>query len=71
MATYAHLENGYVINVLVANTLADAELATGGKCVEYTESAPAGVGWPYDEKTNTFIAPVSEPVVLDWEKTDK
>ena len=57
MATYAVINGEYVSNVIVAATLADAEIATGSKCVEYTESNPAGVGWKYDDKTKKFIAP--------------
>ena len=68
MATFAHVENNYVVNVLVANNLADAEIATNGLCVEYTNEEPAGVGWQYDEKTKKFIQPKIEVEKLDWEK---
>lgn len=57
MATFAALGGNTVTNVIVANTLADAELATGQTCVEYTDDNPAGIGWLYDETTNTFADP--------------
>jgi hypothetical protein len=57
MAIFAHLLGNTINNTLVAETLADAELATGGTCIDITDS-PAGIGWNYDATTNTFIAPV-------------
>jgi len=56
MATYAVISDNQVTNVIVANTQADAELATGATCVEYTDANPAGIGWTYDG--TTFTAPV-------------
>jgi hypothetical protein len=57
MATFAVINDNQVLNTIVANTQADAELASGHTCVEYTEANPAGVGWTYDPATNTFTAP--------------
>jgi hypothetical protein len=57
MATFAVLSNNQVTNCIVADNLADAELATNSTCVEYTEANPAGIGWTYDTTTNTFKAP--------------
>ena len=57
MATFAIIENNTVTNVIVADTQADAELATGTTCVEYTDANPAGIGWTYDG--TTFTAPVA------------
>ena len=57
MATFAIIENNTVTNVIVADTQADAELATGATCVEYTDANPAGIGWTYDG--TTFTAPVA------------
>ena len=56
MATYAVILDNTVTNVIVADTQADAELATGATCVEYTDSNPAGIGWTWDG--TTFTAPV-------------
>ena len=53
MATYAVISGNTVTNVIVADTQADAELATGATCVEYTNSNPAGIGWTWDGTTFT------------------
>lgn len=58
--TFAELENNIVINVLIADTLEGAEIATGATCVEYTNENPAAVGWSYDNATGIFTAPVIE-----------
>jgi hypothetical protein len=55
MATYAVLENGLVINRLVAESLELAELASGKTCVEYTDLQIVDDGFSYDG-TN-FIPP--------------
>lgn len=61
--TFAHLSNGVVINVIVADTLTDAEFVIGATCIEYTDDNPAGIGWIYDETTGTFTNPPVEEVV--------
>ena len=62
MANFAHLSGNIVSNVIVANSLADAELVLGvGSCVEYTDENPAAIGWTYDSETQTFFAPSEEP----------
>ena len=59
MSTFAHLVGNTVANLIVANSLSDAELVLGvGSCVEYTEENPVVIGWIYDGKT--FSAPVAE-----------
>ena len=55
MATFAVISGKTVSNCIVADTQADAELATGATCVEYTDANPAGIGWTYDG--TTFTAP--------------
>jgi hypothetical protein len=58
MATFAHLSGDVVNNVIVSNTLEDAELVLGaGSCIEYTDENPAAIGWTYDPETKTFSAP--------------
>lgn len=57
MANFAVLSGNTVTNVIVANTLEDAELATNQTCIEYTADNPAGIGWTYDPDTNTFSPP--------------
>lgn len=68
MATYAVLSGDVVSNIIVANTLADAELVTREKCVEYTDANPAYIGWIYDEKNNKFTSPVKS---VNVESTSK
>jgi hypothetical protein len=58
--TFAQILGDIVVNVILAETQADAELATGTTCIEYTDENSAGIGWTYDEATETFIAPVIE-----------
>jgi hypothetical protein len=62
MSTYAELNtDNIVINVIVA----DAEFVatqTDKTYVEYTDKNPAGIGWTYDETTNTFTPPYVEPI---------
>ena len=47
MATFAVMAEGIVTNVVLADSLADAEAGTNATCVEYTESNPAGIGWKH------------------------
>ena len=58
MPTYAHVQNGYVVNVITAESLEIAQQATFNQAVEYTEENPAAIGWAYDG--TKFIAPVEE-----------
>ena len=62
MATFAVLSENIVTNIIVADSLADAETATGLTCVEYTSENPAFVGYGYDGVVfeQPFTAPVSE-----------
>lgn len=55
MATYAVLEDGLVINRLVAESLELAELASGKTCVEYTDLQIVDNGFSYDG--NNFTPP--------------
>ena len=60
MATFAVLNSGNVVNVIVADTKEIAEQVTNHTCVEYTEENPAGIGHIYDEATGIFSTPVVE-----------
>ena len=57
MSTYAEIDNeNFVVNIIVA----DAEFVatqSDKTYVEYTDENPAGIGWTYDETTNTFLPP--------------
>lgn len=57
MAQFAVIENGYVLNVILADSKEIAEEVTGLLCVE----AGGGViGATYNEETGEFILPVFE-----------
>lgn len=58
MATFAILSGKTVINVILADSLEDASRL--GTAVEYTKDNSAGIGWVYNETTNTFSVPVIE-----------
>jgi hypothetical protein len=54
MATYAVIDNGLVVNVILADSQEIAEQCNPGlTCVELTEGS--GIGWTYDG--STFIEP--------------
>lgn len=56
MANFAVIENNIVVNVIVAESLEDAENATNLICFEYTNENPAGIGWTYNG--STFEQPI-------------
>ena len=56
MKNFAVIDNGKVINLIVAKSLKIAEEATGLICAEYTETNLADIGWSYVD--GVFIAPV-------------
>ena len=55
MKTFAVIENGVVINIIVG-VEPEVVAANPTKFVEYTTENPAGIGWTYNGKV--FIAPV-------------
>ena len=57
MGTYAVISGNIVNNVIVADDPIDASNALGAQLIEYTSDNPAGIGWTYDEETNTFTPP--------------
>jgi hypothetical protein len=48
MKKFAVIVNDLVHDIIVANSLEDAETATGRTCVESTDANPAVVGLGYD-----------------------
>jgi hypothetical protein len=58
MATYAVIEDGTVINVIVADSQEIAEDVTQNTCIEYTEENPLGIGWYWLAGHNKYV-PVS------------
>ena len=65
--TFAVLLGDVVSNVLVAKTKADAELASGAECIEYTDENLAGIGWTYDRTTKEFSNPIGgvSPIAIE------
>jgi len=60
--TFAIIENGNVLNIVLGESLESIEALTGALCVEYTEEYPAGIGWSYDG--SVFTAPADEATLL-------
>lgn len=63
MTKYAVIKENIVDNLIIANTLEDAELVTNANCIEYTDENPACIGWTWDG-TN-FIPPLVEEPIED------
>jgi hypothetical protein len=60
MRTFAVIENGIVVNVIVG--VEDEVVAANPTLyVEYTTDKPAGIGWTYDGKN--FIDPTPQVVI--------
>ena len=60
MANFYTVADGKVNNILVAETLSDAEKATGDICYEYTTNNTPAIGWDFDG--TTFVVPI--PVIV-------
>jgi hypothetical protein len=56
MKKFAVINNDMVSNIIIADSIEDAELATNASCVEYTDSDYVYIGQKYTE--NGF-----EPIV--------
>jgi hypothetical protein len=54
MSNFAVIEDGVVVNIIVADTLSIAQELTNTTCVEYTEQNPVRIGWTWDG--SNFIA---------------
>jgi hypothetical protein len=57
MANYAVIDNGTVINTIVADSIEVAQELTGQTCLEYTEENPLGIDWYWDNTANAYIQP--------------
>jgi hypothetical protein len=57
MYSYAIVENGTVINTIIADSKEIAESVTGKECVEYTDENPMGIGWTWSDSHNKYIEP--------------
>jgi hypothetical protein len=52
MAEYAVIENGIVVNTIIAENKEVAEMITQKTCIEFSvEAGEAGVGWAYNGTT--------------------
>jgi hypothetical protein len=60
MANFAVIENGTVLNVILADSKAIAEEVTGKTCIEFTATNPAFIGLGYDGTTFEQPAPIEE-----------
>jgi hypothetical protein len=58
MFNFAVMNSNIVENIILADSKEIAEQVTNKICIEYTNENPAGIGYTYDENTNTFIPPV-------------
>jgi hypothetical protein len=61
MANYALIENGIVINTIVADSLEIAEEITGLSAIEFTEESPLGINWYWLEAANAYVVPSPYP----------
>jgi hypothetical protein len=63
MGKYALISNNTVINIIVTDSLEEANKV--GNAIEYTDENPAYVGGKYDPETNKFLPLVTEEVVVE------
>ena len=68
MAHFAVIEEGKVINTIIADSVEIAQQVTGKVCVEYEfKVGGAAINWTYDG--TEFVEPVYEiPVITDAPK---
>lgn len=64
MPNFFQAGSGVINNVIVGDSKEDLEAVFGGTWIEIEPGVSAGIGWIYDEATNTFSQPIiEEPVV--------
>lgn len=61
--TFAVISGNSISNIIIANTLKDAELVTSSKCIELTDRKSGNIGDTYDAELDEFIAPYVEPII--------
>lgn len=54
-----------VDNIVMADDKEATEAALRCTLIEFTPENPAGIGWSYDEATNTFSAPIVEAEIVE------
>lgn len=57
MGVYAMLVGNVVQNLIAADDKIETERVLKCVLVEVTSENPAGIGWTFNEETNTFIEP--------------
>jgi Cu/Ag efflux pump CusA len=66
MANFAHVVNGVVTNLIIADSLEVANaVIDNGTCIEYTNPRSVGIKWSYDG--STFTAPALESPAVPTE----
>jgi hypothetical protein len=65
MPNFAVLQNNLVINIIVADSLEDAEMVTGLTCIEYSPDKPVAVGFIHDGTNFEFPALEPTPKAAD------
>jgi hypothetical protein len=70
MPQFAVLEFERIVNVIIADSLDDAQILTRKNCVELNENIQVGLGWAFDgvefyslTSINPVIEETFEPVV--------
>lgn len=67
MATYAQVQNGIVVNCIVADATFIANLPNAAEFHEYDETRSAGIGWTWRDDANRAQPP--EPADhLGWDE---
>jgi len=61
MPNFAIIEDGKVINTILADSKFIADEVTGKSCVEYTNENPASIGLGYDGITFEQPIPIEQP----------
>jgi hypothetical protein len=58
MKNYAVLNTSNIVtNLIVADSLEEAQAVSGNTCVEYENHWDTANGWAYNSETNTFADP--------------
>lgn len=58
MANFAVINGDKVVNIIVAESLEDAEKNVSATCVQISnEPGSPSIGWTYDASTETFATP--------------
>ena len=67
MANFAVLSNNLVSNIIISDSVEDAEAATNSTCVGYDPTSQSvGIGWTYDPSNGTFSAPII-PITITFD----